>query len=248
MALQKQHQLFITGLGIKSISHLTEEARQVISECDCILYLLNEPLLKEYITTKARLSVDLESIYFDHAERHQAYQQITAMILSQLDQHQRLGVVCYGHPFFCAAPFLDAAVEARSKGHQVHSMPGISSLDCLFSDLLIDPTTDGLQVLEATSLLSAQKKIDTTSHVVILQVGFIHVSQHTHECPDNPGFDQLIKCLNDNYPSHHAITRYEASLYPSVEPVIQTKALSQVAEFEFSALTTFYLSPIQGGD
>lgn len=244
MALPKHQQLFIAGVGVKSLAHLTTEARDLITKCDRVLYLLNEPLLKDYVQENARSSFDLESVYFQYNDRNEAYQQIADFILAELNQYETVGVLCYGHPFFCASPLLDAAKRVQSQGMLVHSMPAVSSLDCLLSDLFIDPTVEGLSVIEASSLLHARKKIDTSSHTVLLQVGFVNVTSHTHEDHSNPGFEALAKYLCTFYPKGHLVTLYEASLYPLVEPVIMTKPLAMLEEFTLSALSSFYLPPL----
>ena len=45
--------LIITGSGIKSLSHLTVESQAAIEQADIVLYLLNEPILAQWVDAKA---------------------------------------------------------------------------------------------------------------------------------------------------------------------------------------------------
>ena len=239
--------LFIVGVGIKTLSHLTEEAKQVIENTERVLFLVNEPLLKEYITENAKSFFNLEEIYFNHAYRADAYNKITEYILSSLENYDNVGVVAYGHPFFCASPFLDAAIKAKDNGCIVHAFPGISSLDCMFSDLMIDPTANGLQVYEATALINSKITINTSANLVILQVGFVNVKTHTHTSENNVDLTYLCDYLKAIYPEKHSGIIYQASLYPSVKPKIDIFQISELSLHKLSSISSIFIPPENNG-
>ncbi len=236
--------LYIAGTGIKTLSHITEEVKQAISKCDKTLYLVNEPLLKQYIERVSKDHFDLEEIYFSFENRADSYHQITAHILDTLKYHSSLTLIAYGHPYFCASPFLEAGRKAKDLGCNVLSMPGISSIDCLFSDLMIDPLSSGVQLYEATQLINSDKVIDTSLNLILFQVGFINLKNHTHTKLSNDSYAYLCNYLINQYPATHKVVLYEASLYPSVSPRIENHTISNITECTTTSISTFYIPGI----
>ena len=81
--------------------------------------------------------------------------------------------VFYGHPGVFTLPSRRAIAIAQSEGYSAQMLPGISSEDCLFADLLVDPSIPGAQSVEATDLLLRERPLLTSSHVIIWQVGCV---------------------------------------------------------------------------
>jgi uncharacterized protein YabN with tetrapyrrole methylase and pyrophosphatase domain len=79
-------------------------------------------------------------------------------------------VVFYGHPTVFAKSALDAVIKLEKENYVTKILPAISSEDCLFADLRIDPGSDGCQSYEATDFLIRRKKIDPTSHLILWQI------------------------------------------------------------------------------
>ena len=104
--------LALVGTGIKTISHLTEEAKGYICNCDKVLYLVNEPLLEIYIKRLAKLSETLEPVYFQSELRENSYNNIAQKIHMELENVNSICVVIYGHPCVFATPGLLALSDA----------------------------------------------------------------------------------------------------------------------------------------
>ncbi|HAU2049235.1 TPA: methylase, partial [Legionella pneumophila] len=96
----------LVGTGIKTIAHITEEAKGYISTCDKVIYLVNEPLLERYIRKLAKSSESLDEIYFNSKSRESAYNNIAQYIYSAIEDVRSLCVVIYGHPCVFATPGL----------------------------------------------------------------------------------------------------------------------------------------------
>lgn len=233
--------LYIAGFGIKTISHLTKECNELLLKSERVLYLLNEPLACEYIEKNANNTCDLSEIYFSESDRKSVYIKITDFILKELRKYKTVGVICYGHPFFCADSFLDAAQKAKSLGHNTIIFPGISSLDCMFADLMLDPTTNGFQCYEASQLIKSNHMIEPRANLIILQVGFINVKTHPHLSDSSGGFTQLSEYLSCKYPNDHYGYIYEASLYPSVKPRIEQFKLSELLQFKVTPISSIFI-------
>ena len=109
--------LVISGSGIKSIAHLTVEAKSYIEQYDRVYYLVNEPVLEEWIQQQ---NVNSESLYFLYdklPDRISNYRAMGEYVAENLASYHSACLVLYGHPFvFCDIAFY-AAKAAKKKGY-----------------------------------------------------------------------------------------------------------------------------------
>lgn len=239
-----QASLVVVGVGIKFISHLSVEAKTYISQSDRVLYLVNDPLMKDWIHEINSNSESLDCLYTQHELRMDSYNAISNYILETLQKYKHVCVVMYGHPTVFAQPALDAVKQAKKEGILAMVLPAISAEDCLFADLLIDPGSVGCQSFEATDFLIHKRQFDTRSHLVLWQVGVISALTHVKNQNDKNGVIVLAHYLKQFYLSQHRVTVYEASQYPSIQPRIDEVILEQLPEVKLSRITTLYLPPL----
>lgn len=145
--------LVVVGTGIKFLSHLTNEVKAYILQSDKVLYLVNDPAMKDWIRQNNPKSESLDPLYAKYPLRIDCYRAITDYILASLKENQHVCVVLYGHPSVFSQPGLNAVIQARKEGFYAKILPGISAEACLFADLLIDPGLHGCQSFEATDFL-----------------------------------------------------------------------------------------------
>ena len=153
--------------------------------------------------------------------------------------------VLYGHPTIFAKPALDAVLQARNEGFYAKILPGISAEDCLFADLLINPGASGCQSYEATDFLIYQRKIDTSCHVILWQVGIIGALGYSKEHDNTCGSNVLSHALAKYYERDHQIILYEAAQYPHLEPRINISTLNELPHADCTQLTTLCSPPIR---
>ena|SRR3990167_9112116 len=239
----REGSLVIAGSGIKFMSHLSTEVKAYIENSDLVLYLVNDPAIREWIQSNSKRSESLSDIYFQHSLRHQSYQAVSDYILEKLHSNIHICVVTYGHPTFLAQPTIDAVKRAREAGYYAIALPGISSLDCLFADLLIDPGDNGCQIFEATDFFIRKRQFDLSSHLVLLQVGYLgHLN--LEEPKDQSSRLQILSdYLQRFYPANHPVVIYEAAIYPTFQPHIIRVSLEHLSSAKLTALSSVYLSP-----
>lgn len=236
--------LVVVGSGIKFLSHLTIEAKTHIEQADKVLFLVNDPAMKEWLQRTNPNSESLDFLYTKYPLRIQCYNAITDYILALLKQKQHICVVLYGHPSVFAMPALKAVKKAKQEGFYAKILPGISSEDCLFADLLIDPASHGCVSVEATDLLIHQRKMDTSCHNILWQVSVIGMLQHNKEHNNKPGITLLRDYLKQWYPEEHRCILYSAAMYPGLEPQIQQIKLNELADTTIGRTATLYISPL----
>lgn len=237
-------QLVVTGSGIKSLSHLSVEAKGCIQNADTVLYLVNEPVMAQWIEENSRDSFSLQSIYFNFENRTDAYTAITNKILSSLNENDFVCVVIYGHPSVFASPGLNAAIQAKEQGVKSTILPAISAEDCLFADLKIDPGEVGCYSVEVNDLLIYNKIFDPTSYLVVWQIGSVGNVGMPSEKVNKFGIELVIERLQQEYEPDNEVIVYEAALYPGLEPTIIKCPLSDLVNQQLSPISTLCLPPI----
>lgn len=239
--------LIIVGSGIKFMSHLTTEVKANIENSEKVLYLVNDPLMQEWIKTVNSSSESLDSLYANNALRNANYQAISEYIIENLKKYKTLCVVVYGHPTVFVQPTLYAAESAKKEGFNVVIMPGVSAEDCLFADLLIDPGSRGCQSYEATDFLLYQRNYDPRSHLILWQPYVIGVLKVVGEHDPIAGLKLLVEYLRNQYKMDHQVIIYEAAQYPTFKPRILGIKLSELPYSNITRLSTLYIPPIPQG-
>lgn len=237
--------LTVVGSGIKFMSHLTIEAKSVIETADKVLYLVNEPAMREWLSTRLKAAESLEYAYTMHQLRRDTYKTITQAILLALEYHQHICVVLEGHPTVFATPALEAVVEAKKRGIRATILPGISAEAYLFADLLIDPGSCGCQSYEATDFLIHRRAFDGHSHLILWQISVIGMLHNAVMYDYTTGLQILVDYLHQCFPLDHEIVLYEGSQYPHIASNIKRTALACLPSTILSPITTLYLPPVK---
>lgn len=237
--------LVVVGSGIKALAHLTQEVKTYITHADKVLYTINEPVTEEWIIKNAKNAESLDEIYFSYPQRIDAYRAITDYILANLKAEQHICVVMYGHPCFYAKSGLDAVTQALSEGYDARLLPSISSEDCLFADLLIDPATYGCQSYDATDFLVHQHPFNLSAYLILYQVSVIGASGQARFHDNRKNIKILVNHLTMYYPSNHLITLYSAAQYPGLEAKISHMQLSDLCSANISPVETLCIPPLR---
>lgn len=236
--------LVLVGSGIKFISHLTTEVKAYIEQSDKVLFLVNEPAMKEWIQKSNAQSESLDFLYDKYPSRIDCYNEITQYILQQVRKGQHVCVVLYGHPTVFAKPGLNAVLQAQAEGFYTKILPGISAEACLFADLIINPGSCGCQSFEATDFLVHQRVWDSRSHLILWQVSVIGLLGHSVKFDNKKGAKLLFDYLKKSYDTTHRVILYEAAQYPGFEPKVINIALSELPDIEFPRLASLYIPPL----
>jgi hypothetical protein len=121
-------------------------------------------------------------------------------------------------------------------------LPAVSSEDCLFADLGIDPAESGCQSFEATDFLIRRRKFDPCSPLVLWQIGCIaNWKAEVMDC--SAGLAVLVEVLREHYRPGHKVVLYQAAQYPSCDPSVERVPLSKLTRAPMSPVTTLFVPP-----
>jgi len=151
---------------------LTREAEQVLKRAKRVYLLHPLPEVRSFVDTQCGSVIDLTELYEEGSERAESYEEMAQQVVEGAEEAvEPVVFAVYGHPTVGVAP--SSLIQKKAKGTDliVEILPGISALDCLYTDLGFDPFTRGLQVFEATDLIVYDINLDPATPTFVLQVG-----------------------------------------------------------------------------
>ena len=231
-----------TGFGV---GHLTQEALSVISDCEKLFHLVQDAVIHRWLERTNPTAESLFDSYREGRPRPDTYEEIAERILAPVREGRYVAAAFYGHPGVFATPAHEAIRRARSEGHTAEMFPGISGDSCLFADLGVDPGSAGCQSFEATDFLLRKRIFDSTSHLLIWQVGAIAVSDfRAGRLWNRPGVGVLARRLSESYPSNHPVIVYEHETLPIFEFARHECALEALVEAPVTLASILYVPPL----
>lgn len=236
--------LTVVGTGIQCASQTSPVARAHIEKADKVLFLAADPATIVWIK---QLNPTAESlhVFYDSAKfRIVSYHEMVEHTLSFVRKGLNVCLASYGHPGVFAFPMHESVRRARGEGFHAIMLPGISSEDCLFADLGVDPGDTGCQSYEATNFLIYNRKFDSTSALILWQIGVTgHVGYQKVFNLD--GVNVLVEVLLQHYGPDHEVVVYEAPPYAICDPSVQRVTLNSLASARITPISTLYIPPKQ---
>ncbi len=234
--------LVIVGTGIRAVRHITPEARDEISHADKLFYLVNDDVSELWIKTLNPTAESLASCYVRGESRAIAYRRMIVKMLAPVRAGSRVCAAFYGHPGVFVYPSHEAIRLARKAGYEARMLPGISTEDCLFADLGVDPARSGCQSFEATDFVIFRRKFDPSSSLLLWQAGVIGSMVYR---PRNVtfGLRALAKYLAGFYGGQHEVVLYEATPLPLFEPVIRSTTIDELPAAGVNGAMTLFVPP-----
>lgn len=243
-AATRKGSLVVVGTGIKTTGQLTLEAIAWIEKADSVPYVVGDPIAEAAIRRlNPQGAVSMASYYKEGESRMYAYNAMVEHILREVRSGKRTVAAFYGHPGVFAYPSHESIRRATREGYSAKMLPGISSEDCLFADLGVDPAVSGCQSYEATDFLLNNISIDPSSQLVLWQIGTLGDWTYKTRMYDIRAMPLLVQKLSRFFPTSHVITVYEAAMFPGAEPMIARIPLAWLSEFPITAAMTLYIPP-----
>ena len=244
-AAAKRGSLVVVGTGMKLVAHTTLEALACIESAEQLFYLVDEPATEAWLRRLNPTATSLEGYYAVGKPREKTYRDIANRLVSAVRSGQQVCAAFYGHPGVFVDPSHAAVRRLRREGFAARMLPGISSEDCLFADLQLDPGARGCQSFEASDFLACRRRFDPTSPLVLWQVGALGEPGYRPEMSSRTErLEVLTAFLRAHYPARHPIVLYEAANFPTCEPVVRRIPLSRLPRTTVFTLVTILVPPL----
>lgn len=240
----KRGSLVVVGTGIRTTGQLTTETIAWIKEADSVPYVVGDPVAEAVIKRlNPRGAVSMAPYYEEGQSRMYAYNAMVEHILRCVRNGDTTVAAFYGHPGVFAYPSHESIRRARLEGFKARMLPGVSSEDCLFADVGVDPAVGGCQSYEATDFLLNAIQIDASSQLVLWQIGTLGDWTYQTRMYDIRAMPLLVRKLQRYYPPTHLVTVYEAAMFPGAEAMIARVPLYSLSDFPITAAMTLYVPP-----
>lgn len=242
-----QHgELLVLGSGLAHADILLNDEAAILA-ADYVFHCLYDRVTQIWIDRLRPDALDLRILYAQSTDRHDTYICMAEAMLHHVRRGKRVVAVFYGHPGFFATPTHRAIQIAKREGHVAKMRPGISALDHLVADVGFDPMIPGLLSYEASDLLIHGRRLDSSLHTVLWQVGVVGEYQYAPRGFENRGFDLLVDKLESIYGSNWEAIHYIAPQYAGVDALIDRHSIGSLrttaVRSRINAMSTFYLAP-----
>lgn len=238
--------LIVVGTGIQWAGQTTLAAQRAIERADRVLFAVADPWSARYVRNLCGSAQSFEYPR-DGRPRKQIYHAMVAQILAELRGGNQVCAVFYGSPAVLTYPAHEAVRRSRAEGFAAWMLPAVSSLECLFADLDIDPVERGCQVFEAGHFLDNGLLVDPRSHLILCQIALIG-NRGTFDHADGPrrksGLRRLGRRLSEIYAPEHEGILYEAAAHPLAHPRAERVRLAELGNAEVSEISTLYVPPL----
>ena len=237
--------LVVVGTGYQPAIQTTPEALVHIRTANKLFHLV-DVVTARWLEKLNASAVSLSDCYAPGKDRGKSYAEMVRRVLKPVRGGLNVCMALYGHPGVFVNPSHEAIRRARAEGYSAVMLPGISAEDCLFADLAIDPAC-GCQTFSATNFLLRRRSIDTSSPLVLWQIGLVGVwtykRQHKNWSARNLRI--LIEHLEKHYGSTHEVVVYEAPKFPMCKPLIQRVRLGLLATAKVTMSSTLYVPAVR---
>lgn len=223
--------IHIVGLGVLNVDQITREAERAIRRSNEVLYVDVGIATRTHLESLCpRVTSLFETSYTETGRRLNAYHHMAARVLDAALDHPPVTFAMHGHPIVGAyAPFLIVDM-AGLLDLEVCVQPGVSAMDSLFAELMVDPCVLGLQMYEATDLLLRRRPLQPDVDALIWQIGCVETSLHTLRVSKPVRFERLRAHLLRFYPPRHGVSAVYATPHPLMTSTVLRFALENICD------------------
>lgn len=241
----KRGRLVVVGAGINGPGQTTLEAAASMVRAEKLFYLVTDRTTAFWIRGLNRTATSLEDLYEEGKPRQRTYEDMAARILAAVRANLEVCAVFYGHPGMLVVPSHLAIRRARREGYPARMLAGVSADANLIADIGLNPGNCGIQSFEATDFLMSRRRFDSTSSLLLWQVGVLGESGSRRGMTCRPArLAKLAATLRRHYPARHRVVLYQAPTFPAHPPRVSRLALDRLPHARISALTTLYVPPL----
>lgn len=235
--------LVVVGTGVNGAGQVTLEAIACMRRAQKLYYGVTEPTTELWIRQLNPTGTSLATLYGENKDRRRTYTEMTGELVGAVRSGLHVCAAFYGHPGVLVHASHRAVRKLRREGYPARMLPGVSADGCLYADLGVNPGDVGMQAFEATEFLLYRRRFDSTSGLILWQVGALgEVTGRSAFCrPER--LQTLVETLRRHYPAKHEVVIYYASTFPAYPPVVQRLPLVDLPRTRVAPLATLYVPP-----
>ena len=152
--------------------------------------------------------VDLSDRFASGRPFSDCYFDVADVLLKGAGEDRPVVFLTQGNPLFLNSLNRFLILKARERELVVQTLPGVSPLDTIISDLGLDVGNFGLQLFDARRLVARGQQVNTAVPLLVLQVGGFAAETVASDADadDNAAYEALAGYLSQLYPPDHSVT------------------------------------------
>lgn len=241
------YDIYIVGLGISHIDQITREAERCMEASNEILYVERGLGIDAFLASKCKCITDLTRLYAEGEDRQGTYRKMAATVVKAALERPPVTFALYGHPLIYSYPPFLIREMAGLLGLSVKVVPGVSAMDCIFADLFVDPSMNGIQMFEATEMLLRGRLLQTDVAALIWQIGALETGLYSTYSSRPERFQRFKDHLLRFYPSHHTVFAVHSATHSLLKPEIYEFEISDIGDYAsvLHAGFSMYIPPLE---
>lgn len=233
----------VVGVGIRGHGHLTADARHFLERADEVVYVISDQIAERMVRDLRPDARSLYGLYDESKPRARTYEEMVEAMLAPVRQGKLVCAAFYGHPGFCADSPHDAVAQARAEGFTALMLPAVSSVDCLWADLGLDPADEGVQIYEATRFLTGAVTPDLRAGLILLQLGSIGEPGYLRTGIRRDGLQRLAERLVAQYGEDHPCVVYQVATLLTSARHAERITLGELGDADVPYMATLWVPP-----
>ena len=195
--------LILLGYGVGDSLQLTVEAQRLLARYGCAYSIGLPPNLAAFLKSQRVKVTDLAARFVPGREYAETYLDIANFLIERTAKERPVLFLAPGHPLLFNAVSRYLAMEGKRLELGVQVVPGVSPIDIIAGAIGLDVSTFGLQVFDATRLVTRRIPISPLVPAILLNLdGF---ASQAVAGPDSApaNLDPLVRYLAGCYPANH---------------------------------------------
>lgn len=240
--MKKQRKLFdiaLTGIGIGGFEQVTLATLEAFQSARIILHLTSHHNRLKKICKNV---VNLEKKYWTGEEDVEVYGRLADLLLSEAGNGPGVVAVGDGHPAYYDDVTWDVYRRGRKRGLDVRIFPAISCLDSMAANCGLEINSNGLQILDAPTMVDWDQKINPHLDSLIMQIGWFGTSSLVNMLSSRKGvLTPVVKHLTRYYPADHPVRLMRAPYDRTESPTVITTRLGALDSHHRKIVTSMCL-------
>lgn len=240
--MKKRRKLFdiaLTGIGIGGFEQVTLATLEAFKDARIIFHLTSHHNRLKKLCANV---VNLEDKYWTGEEDVEVYSRLAELLLSEARRGPGVVAVGDGHPAYYDDVTWDVYRRGKRLGLDVRILPAISCLDSMAANCDLEINANGIQILDAPSMVEYDQKINPNLDALIMQIGWLGTSSLVNMVSSRKGvLVPVVKHLTKFYPADHRVRLMRAPYDKTETPTVITTKLASLDSHHRKIVTSMCL-------
>ena len=197
--------LVLLGYGITDTLQLTVESQRMLARAGAAYSIGLPPNLAAFLKSQRVTVKDLTSRLAPGRDYAEGYLDIANFLIERTAHERPVVFLSPGNPLVFNAIGRYLAIEGRRLGLAVQVLPAVSQLDAIIAGIGLDVSTFGLQVFDATRLLTRRIQLNPQAPALLMNIGTLGATEVPAVDSAPPDAASLVRYLAPCYPASHPV-------------------------------------------